>query len=449
MSNLPAAAEAALRARAGGGAASRSTGGAGPWEARATAGPWRTLLEVGGLWLLTRVLIAVTGGIGALVAPAHGLTARAACGGAKWCADPALPGAGLLGVPRAIYVLGTSWDASWYLQVLQAGYVRSGAGFWALGFYPGFSLLGAVIYWPLNLVHGGTGAVLGPAALLLTSNVCLVVALWALWRLYVPLLGRRATLVGSALVLAAPGSVFLSGAFSESPFVAATALAMLAAHRGRWVWAGVAAGAACLLRPHGALILLPLAVLWAQAPTRPRLRSIAGLAALAVGAAAFPAYTWIAFADPLLYSHVKAQGWGVRLENPAVVLASTGQWALTGAGWLVKQEADGLPRFAGAVNYGALAVTNAVAAFSAVAAAFLSWLRLPASHTLWAVLMVVVPLLSGIGNSPTRYELAAWPIYYFLGSLLRSPWLAVPAVALSCVGLAVISYDFQQGYFVA
>jgi hypothetical protein len=286
-------------------------------------------------------------------------------------------------------------------------------------------------------------------ALLVTSNLCLVVALWALWLLYLPLLGRQATLIGSALLLAAPGSVFLSGAFSESPFVAATALAMLAAQRGRWTWAGLAGGFACLLRPHGALIFLPLALMWTQAPVRPGIPTVAGLSALAVGAAAFPVYTWLAFADPLLYAQVKAQGWGVRFENPFVVLASIGRWGVTGAGWLLGREADDLPRFAGALNYGALAVTNALTAFSAVAAAFLSWLRLPASHVVWAVLMVVVPLLSGIGNSPTRYALAAWPIYYFLGSLLRSPWLAVPAVALSCVGLAVISYDFQQGYFVA
>jgi hypothetical protein len=404
---------------------------------------------VGAVWLVTRLIISIAAGIGALVTPSHGMIARAACGGAKWCPDPSLPGTGLLGVPRAIYVLGTGWDASWYLQVLQAGYVRSGVGFWALGFYPGYPLLGALVYWPVNLVHHGAGTVLGPAALLVTSNVCLVVALWALWRLYVPLLGRQATLVGSALLLAAPGSVFLSGAFSESPFIAATALAMLAAHRGHWAWAGLAAAVACLLRPHGALILLPLAVLWAQAPVRPPLPTVVGLGALLAGAAAFPAYTWMAFADPLLYSHVKEQGWGVRLENPAVVLASTGRWAAAGAGWLVGREADNLPQFAGAVNYGALAVTNAVAAFSAVVAAFLSWLRLPASHALWAVLMVVVPLLSGIGNSPTRYALSAWPIYYFLGSLFRTPWLAVPAVALSCIGLAVVSYDFQQGYFVA
>ena len=377
------------------------------------------------------------------------MTARAACEGAKWCPDPGLPGLGLLGVPRAIYVLGTGWDASWYLEVLQAGYVKSGPGFWAVGFYPGYSLLAAVIYWPVKLVQQASGALLGPVALLIVSNLCLVLALWALWQLYIPLLGRRATLLGTAFLLAAPGSVFLSGAFSESPFVAATGLAMLAAHRGRWVWAGLAAAAACLLRPHGVLILLPLAVLWAQAPPRLRVPTVVGLAALALGAAAFPVYTWITFADPLLYSHVKAQGWGVRLENPAIVLASTGRWAAAGAGWLLGQEAVGLPRFAGAMNYGALAVTNAVAAFSAVAAAFLSWFRLPPSHTLWAVLMVVVPLLSGIGNSPTRYALAAWPVYYFLGSLLRSPWLAVPALAVSCLGLAVISYDFQQGYFVA
>src|SRR5215218_5296333 len=161
-SSLPAS-EAAHGVRAGRGPGATPAGDTGERESRAAAGPWRTLLEVACLWLLTRLIIAAAAGVGALVTPAHGLTARAACGGAKWCPDPGLPGTGLLGVPRAIYVLGTSWDASWYLQVLEAGYVTSGPGFWALGFYPGYPLLGAVIYWPVNLVHHGSGTLLGPA----------------------------------------------------------------------------------------------------------------------------------------------------------------------------------------------------------------------------------------------------------------------------------------------
>src|SRR5436190_20483788 len=156
----------------GAGGAKRGASQPATQELGAATGPWRTLVEVGGLWLLTRLLITVTGGIGALATPAHGITARAGCGGAKWCPDPSLPGTALLGVPRAIYVLGTSWDASWYLQVLEAGYVRSGPAFWALGFYPGYPLLGAVVYWPINLVHQGSGTLLGPAALLVTSNLC-------------------------------------------------------------------------------------------------------------------------------------------------------------------------------------------------------------------------------------------------------------------------------------
>ena len=104
--------------------------------------------------------------------------------------------------------------------------------------------------------------VLLDAALLIVANLSLVVALVALWRLYEPELGAPVAVLGCGLLLTAPNAFFLSAGFSESSIIAATALTFLFAQRGRWLAAGAAGAAACLVRLPGVWLLLPLAVLW-------------------------------------------------------------------------------------------------------------------------------------------------------------------------------------------
>lgn len=412
------------------------------------AGRWRPFLAVGAIWLATRLVVVIAGAYGARSARTA-LSARAQCGPQQlFCPDPGLPGFNLWGIPRALYVMATQWDASWYRAVLQQGYHAPGYLSLAKGFYPGYPLLAGIVYWPATLLHHGSGSLLGPVALMIVSNISLAIALWALWQLYEPLLGRSATLAGCAFFLAAPGSMFLSAAMSESSFIAASALSLLAAHRGRWVAAGLAGAVACLVRPHGVLLAVPLAMLWLRASERPVLPSVVGLVCFIGGFGAYPVYTWANFGDPLLYSHLKQQDWGAGLVNPLPTVVLIGRAAVSGIEWLFGGNPGPVPQFAGARNFGALMVTNTVALYSALAGVLVGWLRLPLSHVVFAALMLIFPLVSVHDILATRYVAATWPIFFVFGSLLRRPWLAVPAAAVSCVGLAVISYDFQLHYAV-
>lgn len=362
---------------------------------------------------------------------------------------------------RGALTLGGAWDGSWYLGIVAGGYGHTGAQYYATGFYPGWPLLGGapyqVIAWALQLVHRP----LTPAhahtaidlSLVLTANACLALGVWALWRLYEPLIGRPAALAGIALLLAAPGSFFFSAGYSESSFLAATALGFLFAHRGRWVAAGAASGAAALIRPQGAALLLPLALLWLTSVRRPILPAVLAAALAVCGVALYPLYTWKLFGDPLLYVTVHgipgAFGEVTSATSPLETLGFQWQRFVGGVRLLGNDPALApyVPAPPGNVTtYGLASIVIVIAELQALVGALLSWVTIPRTHFLWAALMVLAPLVTDPHHiALARFALAAWPVYFALGALLQR-WRTLLGVALGTSGsaMAVLSYGFTR-----
>lgn len=362
-------------------------------------------------------------------------------------------------VSQAAVVAATAYDGGWFRGVVLDGYARGGKPTNAVAFYPGYPLLSQALFRPLLALgrlfdpglNGarGAGFWLLAAAMLMVANACLVAALWAMWSLYQPRLGTAATLTGVALFLGFPTSFFLSSAYSESPFIAATAFAFLAASQRRWLAAGLAAGIACLIRAPGVLLLLPLALAWlAGGRPRPLRTALAGLAVFAAGAAAYPTYIWLSFGDPALYLHVQAQGWNRRFSNPATALywqARATWWAVTA---LAGQATPVRQVDAPAVLANTLAVVGAATALA------LGALVLPAWQLLWVVLQPL-PALVGGGNgylpdSLDRYLLAAFPAFFVLGwRLRRFPAVTAVLFVVSLAATVVLTRSLARGFFIA
>ena len=359
----------------------------------------------------------------------------------------------LHGIPAAaVYMAAHFADADWYHAIAASGY--AGGAELKAAFYPGYPLLAALVAEPFR--------VLLPAALLsapappdtsvldwlvvagqlLVSNACLVVALVALWKLYQPRLGTTATVVGSCLLLAAPNAFFLSSGHSESAFLAASALAFLLAERGRWVAAGVAAGAAALIRAPGVLLLLPLALIWLRS-SRPRGPALAGLAIALAGASAFPAYTWVAFGDPLRYVRAEAYWHGSR-ANPIATYVELLRRLWLGAGEVLRLRPSPVDRWYSA----RVQVLDGLMLLWATASALLGRVPLGLAHVAWILLLVAYPLPAG-GNpiSTNRYLLVAFPAFYLAGWWLRRrPLLAVPAALAGLVALFVLSGEAMSSF---
>src|SRR5439155_26166325 len=107
-------------------------------------------------------------------------------------------------------------------------------------------------------------------------------------------------------LVTAPTSFFFSNGFSESLFVLALAVAFLQGEKGRWIGAGAAGAAACLIRFPGAFLFFPLALIWLRtAKPRPISQAAIGAGTFMIGAVAYPIWLWATSGEPLAYLHLE------------------------------------------------------------------------------------------------------------------------------------------------
>ena len=170
------------------------------------------------------------------------------------------------------YVLGRgllAWDGDWYRSLMVHGY--DGMPLEGVRFFPGYVFLSRAVD---VVVPGGQAT-----ALLVVANLGTLVAMVLLHRLVVVEtadegVARRAVW---ALALFPPAFV-LVWAYSEGPFLALVVGCLLLLRRERWWEAALLAGAAALVRPTGALLMVP--ALCAVARPSVTARGVVGRAAV-------------------------------------------------------------------------------------------------------------------------------------------------------------------------
>jgi hypothetical protein len=313
----------------------------------------------------------------------------------------------------------TSWDGLWYRRVAEHGYLLLPERQSDPAFFPLFPVL-------LRGVHAlGVGYA---AAGLIVANLMLLVALCAFHALSSELLGetvaRRATVYLSIFPL---GYVFSMG-YPESLVLAATALAGLAALRGRWGQAGVFAAVGALARPGAAFVALPLlALAWhRRRRMSPPERGLAVGAVLAPVAAlaSFPLYLAYALHDPFAWSEAESR-WGRHFSPIGFVDAFRNlPTALSHSAWVVR-------------DLGALAAYLLLIALARRRGAPLGW-------QLLALATVALPAFSGSFNSIARFGLLAPPVFWGLAWLGRRPLadLAVKVVSVVLLVAATATIPF-------
>jgi hypothetical protein len=234
----------------------------------------------------------------------------------------------------------------------------------------------------------------------------------------------------------------LSSGHSESAFLAAAALAFLLAERGRWVAAGVAAGAAALTRSPGILLLLPHAIIWLQS-SRPRRPALAGLAITLAGAAAFPAYTWVAFGDPLLYVHSEAY-WHTSRTNPIATYIELLRRLWLGVREVLHVGPSPIDRWYSS----RVQILDGLMLLWATGCGLLGRVPLGLAHVAWILLVLAFPLPAG-GNpmSMNRYLLVAFPAFFLIGWWLRRrPLLTVPVALAGLVAMFMLSGEAMNSF---
>ena len=325
-----------------------------------------------------------------------------------------------------------SWDAGWYESIAARGYVASGTQ--SVRFFPGFPMLARALTW-LPGVTAGT-------AVIIVANLATLGALAALGVLVRRDLGDAALARRSVwlLALAPPAYAFVLG-YADSLLLLLAIATMLGIRRHRWWWAAAAGFAAGLVRPVGALLVVPVVVevvreqwMTPAAPgSEPRTSAIgparggwpglvaktAAVIAPLAGAGWYLAWVGAQFGDALLPLRVQQQhGHRGPITAPLSSMWHNGVSVLHG-------------RHLGS----ALHIPWVVLCLVLLV---LAYRRLPASYAAFATAVLAVSLLSSNLDSFERYALGAFPLVIAASTLTARRRVEIIVLVLS--GTAMAAY---------
>ena len=149
------------------------------------------------------------------------------------------------------------WDAQWYLTIAEHGYRP--AGFEDIGARPAFFPVYPLLITGLGGFAGPGAAVIAASAISLAS---FLPALYLVHRLITLELGADTARTTVWLLALSPVAFFFSAPYTESLFLLLSVGSLYAGRTGRWALAGALAGVASGTRPTGALLFLPLLMLY-------------------------------------------------------------------------------------------------------------------------------------------------------------------------------------------
>jgi hypothetical protein len=295
---------------------------------------------------------------------------------------------------RTIGVLQT-WDGRWYQTIANHGYLLLPGRQSDPAFFP---LLPIV----LRLCH--LVGLSFSTGYLVISNLAFAVGLLALYELartWVPEPNARRSAVYAAIF---PLSFVFSMMYPEALAFALIALAGLLAARRRWGTCAACAALATLVRPEGALLVIPITAAavtaWRSMPAAARGRAAGAVLAPFAALAGYSSYLWWSIGQPFAWTKAQ-EAWGRSFHVTGFYDAAIS--LLTAArhqqGWLFRD-----------------------AAFCVVYVVCLVLARragVPWPWILAGVAVVFLPLASGSFTSDARFGLLALPVYTGLASLGR------------------------------
>jgi len=333
------------------------------------------------------------------------------------------------------------WDGGWFTHIARDGYTDPKT---TTAFFPAYPLLVRAVGWVLAGHYVLAGVVVSLAAA--------AAAFVLLRELAAELVGDDAAHRALVYLAVFPAALFLGAVYSESLYLLLTVGAFLAAMRGRYVAAGVAAGLAVLTRPTGVMLLPALALLaWRE---RSRVGALTRLAVAMPMAAAWPLWLWAAFGHPLQFLGAERNEWHRHL-SPAGPFE--GAWKGLVAGWNgVLQFVAGGNRFPGAddslqaagINLEALAAAIFVVVLGVVA-----WRRLGAPYGVFVLASIALPLSSPTAVYPLlsmpRFALGVFPVFIALGAVARGTRTQAVVVTTFAILLGLDLARWVEWQFVA
>ena len=271
----------------------------------------------------------------------------------------------------------TAWDGQWYLQLAERGYFGMTGTLDAAGqpfadapfaFFP--------LYPALVKAMSLTGMSF-TAAGIVVSTLAGIAAACALYRIGLRLGGQRAGLIFVALWAGAPMAITASMVYTEAPFVALAAWALVAVLERQWALAGLACVLAGLMRSTATVLIAVVVVAAVIAVVRGRDRGAALACAIVapLGLAGFWGVVALQTQSLTGWHDIEARGWNMRSDLGGETVE-----------WIYKT----LTGDAGAFQTMGVFVTLAAVALAAVAVV----MRIPWPLAAFAVGVVVLAVMT-------------------------------------------------------
>jgi len=319
------------------------------------------------------------------------------------------------------------WDSGWYLSIANDGYSAESGKQSGSTFFPMYPLM---IKWFAGWPEGKS--VRSVWAGWLISNaafVCgLIVLVGWLRREWDEGIARRT----AWYLLVFPTSFFFSSIYSEGLFFLASVSSLFQARNARWMSAGMWGCVAALTRPPGFLLAVPLLVEYlVQRGWRWReLRwSVLWVLLPVAGLGLYMGFLFWQFGDPLLFLHEQnnharqlSMPWDPFIE----FFRGSRPWAAAAQSWM---------------DFGFSVFALAGVAFC--------WFRLPAMYSVFATLMILLPLFAARLGSMPRFVLAAFPVFIVMAMLGKRSWVD-QWITIFSIGLSALLFAyFTLWYWVA
>ncbi|MBA2345817.1 MAG: glycosyltransferase family 39 protein [Rubrobacter sp.] len=372
------------------------------------SGAWTFVLVV---FVFSRLLFLTAGALAANFLP-----------GAEPAGDPL--------EPPGILNYWAHWDGAWYAQISTEGYgARPPASTAFFPLYPLLVRLGTNI--------GGGPAVWGVAI----SLAATFFALYFVYRIAEKLFDVRAARAATLALAFFPTTFFMNAVYTEALFLALTAGSIWAAYvRRDLLLAGVLGALAAATRNLGILLLIPLCLEWVRHRREFGARGILGLAIVPLGLAAYAAFLWARFGDPLVFVRQQGEYWGRELTSPITTARDAWQAGWDGVKYLLdpatlflSPDASPALEASNVLNIGFLILFLAVMAVGIF--------KLPPGLSLFSMILVLLPVLTPSSVFPLmsqpRFVLGAFPVFLVLGYLLSRSRVALVTWLVVSVGLGL------------
>ena len=328
------------------------------------------------------------------------------------------------------------WDAGWYLKIAREGYTYNGDNL----------VQQPVVFYPLYpLISKGVATVLGvseAAALLVVSNVSLVLATLLLFKLIRDEYGDEIALYATAALYFFPTSLFFSAGYTESLALLLVVSFFSLLNKERYILASIAAGLTLATRSTGIILCLPLLFeLWRKRG-RDLKRAMPLTAACLVLATSglwlYMIYLWAVFGRPLAFiTDMRAWREGTAMGNELFQALTLQPFRHLADIWKFGPDPNTLSPWIFLLS---------------VSIIICSRKRLTTLLFVYALGVLLLPYFTLSGSvgfvSFTRYVLLAFPVFIIAGKFFQDRvWLGFSVIGFSAALLFMYTAFYAQFYW--